>query len=294
MKQQFLLSTATDFQSYVYEFNLKVVPDLATITIYKPGGDNKLVDAAAMTVGSDGLLSYSLTAGQNSIEASNYKAVIAYTYGSVAHYVTLFYDVVLSRLVTVITDEDVVIELPQLRESGWRVHGTAEAGTATTLVDSELKRFEDDYFTGGTVRSLDKDEVRGVRNFVSSTGTVTVSAFSSSITTDKYIIMRSYSQEIHRAFEKIEERLVRLGRRPELVLDPYDLREVHIYYSVAEVCKALVTQKNDFWWEMWKSYEDKADTVFMSINFKYDSSSNGYVSESEAKTGLGVIRSTRG
>lgn len=293
MKQQFLLETVADFKTYVYEHNLKVVPTLATITIYSPGSENKIIDVAGMDIAVDGLLSYSLTAEDNGVVESNYKVVIAYTYNTVTYYATLFYDVVLSRLLKVITDDDVVIELPQLRESGWRAHGTAKSGSVTTLVDNELKRFEDDYFTGGSLRSLDKDEVREVLGFVSSTGTVTTSAFSSGITTDKYVITRSYSQEIQRAFEKIDEKLVRLGRRSELVLDPYDLREVHIYYSVAEACKALVTQKGDFWWEMWKLYEVKADEAFSGINFKYDSSQNGYISESEESMRLGSMRSSR-
>ena len=44
-------------------------------------------------------------------------------------------------------------ELPQLKDNGWRVHGTADSGSTTTLIDAELKRYEDDYFTGGLAYS---------------------------------------------------------------------------------------------------------------------------------------------
>ena len=282
MRQQFLVDTAETFQTYVYENNRKVVPTSATLTVYKPGSTDKLITAAAMTIGSDGLLSYSLTATHNDLADENYKAVISYVYNAVTYQVTLFYDVVNSKLVKVITDEDLVNELPQLKDNGWRVHGTADSGSTITLIDAELKRYEDDYFTGGLAYSLTKDETREITDFVSSTGTVTIAAFTSAIATDKYILTRSFTKEIQRAFEKIDELLYRSGKRAHLILDPYDLREVHICYAVAEVCKGLtVTGEATFWWQMWKDYEAKAYAIFKSLKFKYDESQDGYIAGSE-------------
>ncbi len=293
MKQQFILNTPDTFRTYVYENNRRLVVDSATITVYRPGSDVKLVDNAQMTVDPDGLLSYALTASHNSELGTNYRAVITYVVASAVNYVTLFYDVVRTRLVKVITDDDIITELPQLKDKGWRVHGTAEGGSVTTIVDSELQRYEDDYFTGGTAYSVDKEETREITGFTSSTGTVTTTAFSSPITFDRYILTRSYSREINRAFEKIEDGLVRLGKRPELVLDPYDLREVHIYYSVAEACKGLSVEQEDFWWEMWQTYTKKAEETFRSINFKYDASGDGYIAGGEERERLGILHAGR-
>ncbi|MEE9615277.1 MAG: hypothetical protein V3W31_10085 [Thermodesulfobacteriota bacterium] len=293
MKQAFLIDTADTFQTYIYENNRKIVPTSAALTVYKPGSDVKLVDAASMNVGASGLLSYSLTAAQSDTADENYKAVVSYVYNAVTYTLTLFYDVVHSKLVKVVTDEDVVSELPQLKDNGWRVHGTAESGSSTTLVDTELQRYDDDYFTGGLAYSIDKDETREVTDFVSSTGTVTTEPFSSAISTDKYVLTRSFSKEIQRGFEKIEEALVRRGKRPHLVLDPYDLREVHIYFSVAEACKGLVAGHGEFWWQMWKDYEKKAEDTFSGINFKYDSSGDGYVIGSEESSRVSVARAGR-
>ena len=241
MRQQFLVDTAETFQAYVYENNRKIVPASATLTVYKPGSTDKFINAAAMTIGSDGLLSYALTATHNDIADENYKAVISYVYNAVTYSITLFYDVVNSKLVKVITDDDIVNELPQLKDNGWRVHGTADSGSTTTLIDAELKRYEDDYFTGGLAYSLTRDETREITDFVGSTGTVTTAAFTGAIATDKYILTRSFTKEIQRAFEKIDELLYRSGKRAHLILDPYDLREVHILYAVAEVCKGLTS-----------------------------------------------------
>jgi len=247
-----------------------------------------------MTISADGLLSYALSAADNSEAASNYKAEITYQLGLETFYVTLFYDVVKSKLVKVITDEDVINELPQLKDNGWRVNGTAKGGSSTFITDTELSRYSDEYFTGGLATSLNKVETREITAFTSLTGTVTTTAFSAPIVSgERYFLRRSFGREIQRAFEKMEERIVRLGKRPELILDPEDLREVHIYYSVAEICKGLVTERETFWWDIWKDYERRSEKTFESLRFKYDASGDGYISGQEADRSLNIVRTVR-
>ena len=280
MKQNFLLDIAETFKTYIFEDNQRIVPTSAVITIFKPGGTTELVSGAGMSVAADGLLSYALTADDNNTADENYRAVVSYVSGATFH-ATIFYDVVRSKLHKVIVDEDVVNELPQLRDNGWRKHGTAESGSETTIVDSNLNHFPDDHFTGGLAYSIDKDETRQITNFVGSTGTVTTSAFSGAIATDKYILTRSYTKEIQRAFEKIEELLVSAGRRPDLILDSGDLRGVHILFATAEVCKGMVTEDAGMWFEFMSRYENKADKAFNKLNLKYDDSDDGVISEPE-------------
>ena len=294
--RQFLINTAGTLKTSVYEDNQRIIPTSATLTVYRPGETTKLIDGVAMTVDANGLLSYALTATHNATVKEDYRAVIAYVYSSTTEYKTIFYDVVNSKLSKVITDEDILNELPQLRDNGWRVHGTADSGSNTTIVDGELKRYEDDYFTGGTAHSLTKNEIQTITDFVSSTGSVTTLAFSGAIATDKYILTRAYTREIQRAFEKIDELITRSGKRSALILDPYDLREVHICYSVAEICKGLTGAggTDTFWWQMWKDYEAKAYAIFKSINFKYDESKDGLLSEAEKNKRFSTKTSGRG
>lgn len=295
MKQQFVRDTADTFKTYIYEDNRKVVPASALLTVYKPGGDVKLIDGASMTVGGDGLLYYSLTASDNAAFGEDYKAVVSYVHDSMTWYVTLFYDVVNSRLTKVITDEDVVSELPQLKDNGWKARGAAEGGSATAIIDSNLKRYEDEYFTGGLAYSAAKDETREITGFDHTTGTVATTAFSSGVIAgERYTLTRSYSKEIQRAFEKMEERLIRLGKRPQLILDPYDLRGAHIFFSVSEVCKGMATDSEGFWWDMWKEYEKKAVEAFGAINFKYDSSGDGHIAAGERDINVRTSRAGRG
>jgi len=294
VKQQFIKGTADSFKTYIYENNRKVVPASASITVYKPGGDVVLVDGGAMTIAPDGLLSYALGIPDNTEAGENYKAVVTYLHDSRSWYITLFYDVVNARLTSVITDDDICAELPQLKDNGWKVRGAAASGSATTIVDPGLKRYEDDYFTGGLAYSAAKDEIREITGFVSATATVTTVDFSSPMAAgEKYTLTRSYSREIQRAFEKMEDMLVRLGKRPHLVLDPYDLREAHIFLSVAEVTRGMSTGGGDFWWEMWKEYEKKAAEAFGSINFKYDYTGDGYIASGEQGANFKSIRAGR-
>lgn len=293
MKQQFLLNRAGKFRTWIYENNRKLAPSAAWITIYAPG-EAVLIDRAQMAIGQDGLLSYELTAEDNSDAGLNYRASIEYSHDSAAHYATLFYDVVRSRLIKVITDDDLTAELPQLRDSGWSVSGIAEGGTETAIVDSELTRYCEDYFTGGLASLPEREEKREITGFASSSGTVSTAPFSSAVLAgDSYVLTRSFSRETQRAFEKLEERLQRQGRRPHLVLDPYDVREAHIYLSVAEACKGLSAESKGLWWDLWKEYEKKADEAISNLVLKYDSSENGSISGDEDSVEYRVLKAGR-
>ena len=294
MKQQFMINLSGEFRTYVYENNRKILPSSARLTVFRSGTATALVTDELMSIGADGLLSYLLSPTDNSVTGANYKTVVTYDYNGVTYSVTLFYDVVRSLLFQVISDTDISSELPQLMENGWRVHGTAESGSLTTIVDGELARYEDEYFAGGTAYSVVKDETREVIAFQATTGTVMTKPFSGAISTDAYILTRSFTREIERAFEKMEAMLVSAGKRPELILDSYDLRELHIYLSVAEVVKGLILDGESFWWNIWKEYEGKAGATFASLNLKYDHSEDGFISDGEASEGLRPGRTGRG
>ena len=283
MKQQFLVDIADTFKTYIYEDNRKAVPSSATFTVYKPGSSEKLIDGVAMTVAADGLLSYALTAVHNDIADENYKAVISYVLAGTTYYITLFYDVVKSVLAQVITDDDLINELPQLRDKQWLTHGVVDSGSTTTLIDAELKRYADDFFTGGLATNLTKDESREITDFTASSGTVTTVAFSAAnAASDKYQLQRSFSKEIQRAFEKLESMLFQAGRRAYLVLDSSDLREVHILLSVAETCKGFITSDGGSMWSyFFDLYDKRSYAIFKSLNLKYDISKDGYVSSEE-------------
>ena len=294
-KQKFKINTAETFKLRIYKDNRKIVPTSATMTVYKPGGSTELLTDVNMSVASDGLLTYDLTAENNDTLNSNYQTEVSYVFEGGTFPATVFYDVVNVKLHKVITDQDIVNELPKLKENGWRQLGTADAGSSqTAFTDSDLKRFENDYFTGGLAHSLDKDETREITDFVQSTGAITTTAFSAVISGDKYVLTQPYTNEIQRAFEKLEDRLNRMDKAAHLVLDPYDLREAHIYQTVADICRALATDETAIWWALKEEYEMKVNQFFKNTKFKYDFSEDGFISGSETEQRPGVRRAKRG
>lgn len=280
-RQKFIVDTASTFQTYIYEDGLKIVPTSATITVNKPNSEDDLITAQAMTVGGDGLLSYALTSGNNDTLDKNYQAVISYVVDAVTFEAVVYYDVVNHKLQYVITDDDLMKELPQISEQGYREYGTATSGSATTIVDLELQRFADNYFNGGLAVDLDNEEKREITNFVSSTGTVTTTTFSNAISTNKYMLVRSYTREIETAFDKIKSMIKMDGQNPEQFTDGDDLKLVHIYLSVAEVCKSFSTATESYWWDLWQKYETKGEKLFDSIEYKYDDNNDGIISSGE-------------
>ena len=293
-KPRFLKDHPSTLTLYIHEDEGRIVPQWARLTIYRPRGQEKLIDSADMTIAQDGLLSYELTAADNSQTGENYRAVVEYSNGTYTGAVILFYDVVLNRPAIVVTHEDLVAELPQLSEGGWRHTGTAEDGSTTTIVDGALKGYPEGYFTGGMAHLVDRDETVKILGFDPESGTVTTEPLGSSVTSgERYILIRTFEREIERAFEKLEDRLLRAGIKPHLVMDPVDVRELHLYLSVAEVCKGLSSGKDDFWWHLWKEYERGAERLFETTTLKYDRSRNGYISGSEEVTRINIIKAVR-
>jgi len=294
MKQEFLADETSTFKHYIYQNNAKAVPSAATMDVYKPGNTTKYIDGVTMDIAADGLLSYGLSADNNDVADENYKVVISYTLGGVVYKENVYYDVVLSILSMVIIDDDLLRELPQLQGQGRSHSGTSTAGSTTTMTDLELQKYPDDFWNGGTAYSATQDEEREITNFVSSTGVVTFDAFPADAATDEYILRRSYLREIERAFDKIKSRIIAMGKRPFLVLDPNDLYEVHVMLAVAEVCKGLATDRDSFHKELQLEYEEKYAELWKDLNFKYDFSEDSYLSGAEESAGNEAVRLVRG
>ncbi len=293
-KPRFLKDRADTLSLYIQEDQERIIPQWARLTVYMPGSTEKLIDGEDMSIAQDGLLSYQLSPAHNSRTGENYRAVVEYSDGTYIGAVILFYDVVLSRPAIVITDVDIVAELPQLADGGWKHTGTAEGGSTTTIVDSALKAYPVDYFTGGRAYSVDKAETRRILGFDPSTATVTTESFSSSITSgERYILTRTFEREIERAFEKLEDTLKKAGIKPHLVVDPVDIKELHLHMAVAEVCKGMSSSREDFWWHMWKEYERKAERILKNTTLKYDRTGNGHIDSTEEITRINIIKAIR-
>ena len=166
-------------------------------------------------------------------------------------------------LKSIVRDTDITGELPQLKGAGWKVMGTSQKDTRTTLTDSELSAYPDDYFVGGTLYSIDHDELKEITDFRSKDGVVTFESLTHTIPNIKYILTRSFSEQILKTFKKLEDVMNLLMVGDNISIDPYDLKEVHVYLAIAEVCKGLSTDDSGFWYKMWKEYETRGSELLL-------------------------------
>jgi len=96
------------------------------------------------------------------------------------------------------------LKMPNAEES--LSGGTADSGSTTTLIDSELaddEAYYDDYWNNGAVRIIDgtnKNEVRRITDFDVSTGQITCEEFDSAIdSTSRYQLVRPLPEQFKTA-----------------------------------------------------------------------------------------------
>lgn len=272
MKEQFYFNIAGTFNCNAFVDEVSVIPDSATLTVYYPSSMNKLIETQVMAIDGSGNLSYELLDSDNQLPAINYKAQIDFTYSGVTYSNTYFYDVVYTRLVNTLNDYDLLSELPTLRDNGFKFRGTSDSATITSITDSNLKRFKNDYFNGGSVLILSTGETRNISDFDSTTGTVSFDAVPVAPISDPYILTKSYKDVRERALEVIEGELIKDGKRAHLLIDSYDFRLTHLYLTITMICKSLSTSENDIWWTLWKEYEKKAWLNFSTVTVMTHSS----------------------
>ena len=93
-----------------------------------------------------------------------------------------------------------------------------------------------------------------------------------------------------KAWGHIEKRLIRIGRRPELVLDAWELTDAHIFKTLEIFFRDSGQAVGDGRWdELSTLYADKFETEWRSINFRYDADEDGRIDEDENRAATGVI-----
>jgi hypothetical protein len=93
-----------------------------------------------------------------------------------------------------------------------------------------------------------------------------------------------------KAWAKIEKALIRRGRRPELVLDGWELTGAHAYKTLEIFFRDSAQSVGDERWkELSIEYRDMFDEDWRNINFNYDADEDGRVDEDQNLAARGVI-----
>jgi hypothetical protein len=275
VKQQLQVSSETDALTLeVWDHTRLLVPSSGTINISLDNVEE--VSASSITVSADGVCSYIPGTAVTADYQENGRAEWTLNFdGYSARYVQLF-DIVQYPILSQITDEDLISECSELQGQKYMAHGTADSGSASSLVDSELVEYEDDHWKGGTVEIVagtNAGEWRVISTSDRETGTLTVStSFTVSITaTSEYVVRRTFQREIDRAFEDMCSDVSARGYRPALIISSDDLKPAHAFLTLSKVCRNLSQNPDDIWWKRADLYAEKYSGSMSAMKWLYDS-----------------------
>jgi hypothetical protein len=92
-----------------------------------------------------------------------------------------------------------------------------------------------------------------------------------------------------KAWAHIERQLIRAGRRPELVLDGWQLADVHAFKTLEIFFRDSAQAVGDERWkELSEEYRNLFDEEWKQINFAYDADEDGRVDEDQNLAATGV------
>lgn len=295
MKQQFLKDQTDTISLTIYQDNRPIIPSSATIVLSTPSGSELQTSVAVTAIdATTGEMTYNLTATHTATKDLNYKAVWSYVVSGKTFTQVQLFDVVLSILSISITDEDLYDELNSLRDAQIQEMSTATAGAAGTLTDTTNRKEPDDYWTGGTIETISgagPNQVRDITDFVQSTSVISVSPnwTTQPDNTTEYRIIRSWTKQIFRSFEKIETMLLNKGQRHSLILESSELKIPHIYMCIHFIALDLMNEDEDKWSRIAEEYNKLFDDIFSSMKLQYDEDESGTIEGEEEGFGVSAL-----
>ena len=97
----------------------------------------------------------------------------------------------------------------------------------------------------------------------------------------------SYDEQIAKGFAQVVRDIKNKGKRPTLLIDGSQVKEVTIFKSLSIICFAFAKNvEDDIWWFKYQKWEDMYNTEFNKLNFAYDESESGTIEDEEKKTGM--------
>ena len=104
----------------------------------------------------------------------------------------------------------------------------------------------------------------------------------------------TYDNQIQKAFEQVNRDIKNKGRRPEMLIDGSQVKEIVIYKSLSIICFSFSKDVDeDIWWHKYLKWEDMYNTEFEKLVIKYDESESGTIEDDEKKDTMGQINFKR-
>ena len=95
----------------------------------------------------------------------------------------------------------------------------------------------------------------------------------------------NYQDYLTEAWVTIQLRLWSSGDRPNLVLSPASLRDVHLFLTLSLIFRDLSTRLNEAYLEQADRYYDNFSAAWSTLKFRYDSGDEDGVANSDLRRG---------
>jgi hypothetical protein len=271
-----------------YENDLQQIPTAATITIYNPAGTSLVSTTAA--IATDGTISYSFSKTLNTNEGRNFRADLLYTIGGVQDGKSILFDVVKTPLINDVTDEDLFVYLPELRNKIKDTATQTTANGANNYLYAELLKNDGRQFAGGRVSiffTTGRHDAK-ITAFNQAAGMITFSpAAPAVVSSGVSITLRpSFQKFINTAFENHVIREIRNSVRQfqgtaSQYIDSSVVHNLTIYKTLEIYCAAQIEVQSDKWdirkGEMLENYK----AGMASLAEPYDKDQDGVISDDE-------------
>jgi hypothetical protein len=99
----------------------------------------------------------------------------------------------------------------------------------------------------------------------------------------------TYDKQIQEAFRAIKRDVKNKGKRPSMLIDGTQIRELIILKTFELICFDFAKNTEDIWWARYQKYRDAYVAAFASLTIKYDEDESGTVDTDEEGTPLGQV-----
>jgi hypothetical protein len=110
---------------------------------------------------------------------------------------------------------------------------------------------------------------------------------------ERWSTQSNYDTQIQEAWKIIYRAIKDKGKRPHMLIDGSQLREVHILKTLELIYFDFSKSTDDIFWEKHLAYKDRYEQQFASLSIKYDSDEDGLIEEDERKGVLGQVNFER-
>ena len=289
MTQKLLVDIGGTLELKYFSNSIQQIPSSALITIYDDGGAVKVAEIAVSDISAIGTMTYIVLPAIVDNVYYNWKAIWKFVVGANTFYRSSLFYVVRQILENPVVDSDIINAAPFVKEKNYSKVITADSGSATEIVSTELNE-DDDYWNGGIAKvagGTNIGESRKITDFVKASNRLTTEEFTAAIdTTSIIVVIRTFKKEIDNAFKKFELDMKNSGNYIDRIIDNEQVRQYILILSLYYICDNFSTNPLDKWDASAVSYLKEYKDLMRVAVFDYDENDNGNIESDESKDSI--------